>query len=839
MTPDASRQRLRIVCRGVVQGVGFRPAVHRLATALQLAGFVRNGPDGVEIEVEGAGKAVRSFMQALPRSLPSLARLDATDAAPVPLAGGDGFQVLASVAGARRRALVPPDAALCADCRAEMEDPADRRHRYPFTTCTNCGPRFTLVRSLPYDRERTSMACFALCPDCRREYTDPADRRFHAEPVCCPACGPRVWVEGPGVGVKAQGPEALRLARAALAKGVIVAVKGFGGFQLACRADDEGVVAQLRECKRRPTKPFALMARDLASARRLIALGADDEALLASPRAPVVLAPRLADAPVAPGVAPGLTDLGVMLPTTPLHVELFRDAPFDALVMTSGNASDEPICRANRDALERLAGIADVFLLHDRDVVRRADDSVARAGPGGPALVRRARGYVPDALPLPVAAPVPVLALGPFLQVTACLAVGDEAFCSQHVGDLDGDRARAFHAEVAEQLETFLEARGEVIVVDPHPDYPSTWLGQRLARERGARLLEVQHHLAHAAAVLAEHGRFPGPGSRAAALALDGTGWGPDGSAWGGEWLLLDGGLRWERRAHLEAVPLVGGEAAVREPWRVAAVALAAAGAAGLLDRLPMARLVPLESLVRVVELGAGPGWPRATGAGRLFEAAVREPWRVAATALGAAGAAGLLERLPMARLVPLESMVRIVELGAQPGWPRATGAGRLFEAAGAVLGLAAVNGYEGEAAARLEALAQKAWPAPPWLEVRPAARALLPGAALLAAAARRAAGGEEPARVAASFHATFCRLAVELTARVVPPEIKVVALGGGCLVNRILRRGLADGLRDAGFDPLLPSLVPPGDGGVSYGQAVLGAVAAARGVEPALKGEA
>ncbi|HVN76423.1 MAG TPA: carbamoyltransferase HypF [Thermoanaerobaculaceae bacterium] len=779
MTLDAPRQRLRIVCRGVVQGVGFRPAVHRLATSLALAGWVRNGPDGVEIEVEGAGKAVRSFIQSLPRSLPALARLDEMDAAPVPPTGGDAFEVLASEPGRRQRALVPPDAALCADCRAEMDDPEDRRHRYPFTTCTNCGPRFTLVRSLPYDRERTSMACFALCPDCRREYTDPANRRFHAEPVCCPACGPRLWVEGPGAGVKAQGAEALRLAREALAKGVIVAVKGFGGFQLSCRADNEGVVAQLRECKRRPTKPFALMVRDLGAARRLVALGPDDEALLASPRAPVLLAPRLADAPVAGGIAPGLSDLGVMLPTAPLHVELFRDTPFDALVMTSGNASDEPICRTNRDALERLAGIADLFLLHDRDVVRRADDSVARTSPGGPAMVRRARGYVPEALPLPVVAPVPVLAMGPFLQVTTCLAVGEEAFCSQHVGDLDTEKARAFHAEVAEGLETFLEAEGELIVVDPHPDYPSTWLGQELARERSARLLPVQHHLAHAAAVLAEHGRFPGPGERAAAVALDGTGWGPDGTAWGGEWLLLDGELGWSRLAHLDPFPLVGGEAAVREPWRVAAVALASAGAAELLGRLPMARLVPLET------------------------------------------------------------MVQIVELAGQPTWPRASGAGRLFEAGGALLGLATVNGYEGEAAARLEALAQKAWPAAPWVEVRPAARASLPVAALLAAAARRVAGGEDPARVAAGFHATFCRLAVELTARVVPPAVRVVALGGGCLVNRLLRRGLGEGLADAGFEPLLPSRLPPGDGGVSYGQAVLGAVAAARGVEPSLKGEA
>ena len=548
MTADARRQRLRIVCRGVVQGVGFRPAVHRLATSLALVGWVRNGPEGAVVEVEGTDSAVRSFMRALPRSLPALARLDDMDAAPIPAAGETTFVVLPSEAGQRSRALVPPDAALCSDCRAEMDRPEDRRYRYPFTTCTNCGPRFTLVRSLPYDRERTSMACFALCSECEGEYTNPADRRFHAEPVCCPACGPRLWVEQPGAGDMARGPDAIRLAGAALERGVIVAVKGFGGFQLACRADDEAVVAQLRECKRRPTKPFALMVRDLATARTLVALAPEDEALLASPRAPVLLAPRRPDAAVASGVAPGLSDLGVMLPTTPLHVELFRDAPFNSLVMTSGNLGDEPICRGNREALDRLAGIADLFLLHDRDVVRRADDSVARTGPGGPALVRRARGYVPEALPLPVETPVPVLALGPFLQVTACLATGQEAFCSQHVGDLDGEPARAFLREAAEGLEEFLEIRGELIVVDPHPDYPSTWLGQEMARTRGVRLLSVQHHLAHAAAVLAEHGRFPERGTRAAAIALDGTGWGPDGTAWGGEWLLLDGELRWTLR---------------------------------------------------------------------------------------------------------------------------------------------------------------------------------------------------------------------------------------------------------------------------------------------------
>ena len=774
----SERRRLRLVCRGVVQGVGFRPAVHRLASSLGLGGFVFNGPEGVVVEVEGPDETTRAFAERLPRSLPPLARIDEMETATVEPTGETVFAVLASQEGRRRRALVPPDAAICPDCRADMEDPGNRRHNYPFTTCTNCGPRFTLVHALPYDRERTSMACFPLCPSCRSEYEETTDRRFHAEPVCCPACGPRLWLQDQGTGHRAQGTEAIREAREALERGVIVAVKGFGGFQLACRADDEAVVAQLRECKRRPTKPFAVMVRDLATARRLVALEAEDEALLASPRAPVLLAPRHPGSGVAQGVAPGLADLGVMLPTTPLHVELFRGAGFDVLVMTSGNVSDEPICRGNREALARLGSIADLFLLHDRDVVRRADDSVVRTGPGGPALVRLGRGYVPEALPLPVAAPHPVLALGPFLQVTVCLAVGEEAFCSQHVGDLDSEPARRFLAEAARGLEEFLEATGELLVVDPHPDYPSTWLGTELARDRGARLLAVQHHLAHAAAVLAEHGRFPEPGQAAAAVALDGTGWGPDGVAWGGEWLLLDGELGWRRLASLEPLPLVGGEAAVREPWRVAAAALVKAGAAELLPRLPMAGQVSPDNLAQVAELAG------------------------------------------------------------QAGWPRATGAGRVFEAAGALLGLAPVNGYEGEAAARLEALAAGAsGPVGTWPEVRLSDDGPLPSAALLAEAARRRVAGEDAALVAAGFHATFCRLAVELTERVVPAGVRVVALGGGCLVNRLLRRGLGEQLAARGYEPLLPVRLPAGDGGLSYGQAVVGVVAAARGVEPQLKG--
>jgi len=761
-----------------VQGVGFRPAVFRLASALELGGWVSNTPDGVVIEVEGRESNVGRFIVGLQTALPPLARLTELEVKVVPPVGEADFRVLASAQGRRQRALVPPDTALCAECRAEMADPSNRRAAYPFTTCTNCGPRFTIVTGLPYDRERTAMACFPLCAACEREYTDPRDRRFHAEPVCCPECGPRLWLQD-GAGMLAdRADEALAATRAELASGAIVAVKALGGFQLACDAANAAAVARLRERKHRPTKPFAVMVGDLATAERLAVLGEGGRARLLSPQAPVVLAPRRPGELVCAGVAPGLADLGVMLPTTPLHVELFRGGVFGALVMTSGNASDEPICRSNREALARMAGIADLFLLHDRDVVRRSDDSVVRDDGDATVMVRRARGYVPEPLPLPVEAPAPVLALGPFLQATACLAVGREAFPSQHVGDLDSDAARAFLAEVVGGLEEFLEVEADVVVVDAHPDYPSTWLGERLARQRRGRLLHVQHHVAHGAAVLAEHGLFPEPGASALTVAFDGTGWGPDGTAWGGEWLELAGDLTWRRLARLQPLPLVGGEAAVREPWRVLAAALGIRDAS---DELP---------------------------------------------------------DLPVAEAVPTARLLQVARLAQSPSWPLATGAGRVFEAAGALLGLAAVNGYEGEAAARLEALATS-WDGAvePWDEVTAEPSAgpmpILPSAALLAAAARRVRSGEAPARVAAGFHVSFAALATEVTRQVAGGDGATVAFAGGCLVNRILRRELASRLAGVGLRAVAPVVVPPGDGGLSYGQVVLGAVALARGSEP------
>ncbi len=765
------RIRLRIRCQGAVQGVGFRPTVHRIATSMGLVGWVINDPQGATAEIEGDESTARAFADRLRADLPPLARLDRLVIKRVEVQNSPTFEVRESTQGKRAGALVPPDASICDDCRSEIDDPMDRRHRYAFTTCTNCGPRFSIVRRLPYDRPSTAMACFPLCDACLAEYTDPTDRRFHAEPVCCPACGPRLSLLNGRGETLATEAEALAGARHALMKGSVLAVKGIGGFQLACRADRPETVMTLRDRKRRSSKPFAVMVRNLDGADRLVRLTDADRRLLTSPRAPVILAPRRRPALVADAVAPGILDLGVLIPTTPLHLELFAEPEMPPLVMTSANQSEEPICRSNREAVERLSVLADLFLIHDRDVVRRVDDSVVRSCSQGPILLRRSRGWVPEPLPLPEPTPEPLLAVGGHLQNTACLAQGSQAFLSQHVGDLDSEMARLFHREVMDGLEDFLQVKPATIVADAHPDYPSSWCARDLARDRGGEVVEVQHHLAHAAAVLGEHGRFPGIDDEVLAISLDGTGWGPDGTAWGGEWIRLGGDLSWDRLGHLEPLPLVGGERAVREPWRVAVAALSGMGVEEELESVPIAGTVGLE---RIRELG---------------------------------------------------------RLAAGGSWPVASGAGRLFEAAGALVGSVIRNDWEGEAAVHLESLASQWCEDVEIWELRgdpcgPEAR--LPSRALLAEAVRRLADGQPPAAVAASFHQTFCRLAVDLTREVSTPGA-VVAIGGGCLANRLLRQGLATGLVEAGFEPLLATNVPPGDGGLSYGQVVLAGVAAAR----------
>jgi hydrogenase maturation protein HypF len=570
------RRRFRV--RGVVQGVGFRPFVHGLAGRLELGGFVLNDGEGVLAEAEGEPAALDSFAEALASEAPPLARVDSVTAEVVQPLGDRAFRIDAS-SPTGRRALIPADVATCDDCLRELHDPADRRYRYPFVNCTRCGPRFTIVVRVPYDRANTTMAGFPLCDACRREYEDPTDRRFHAEPVACPVCGPSLSMPV---------EEAVDLLR----EGRILAVKGLGGYHLACDAANEEAVATLRGRKHREDKPFAVMTAEPES---LADASVAEWELLRARERPIVLLRRRADAPVAPSVAPGNPWLGVMLPYTPIHHVLVGDFG-GALVMTSGNRSDEPIAVDDGEARQRLGNIADAFVTHDRPIHRRCEDSVVRAG----FPIRRSRGYVPSALPLPVTASRPVLAVGAELKSTFCVARGSEAFLSPHLGDLDSELAwLAFGADRELYLD-MLDVSPGTIAYDLHPEYLAT----KWALEQEVETIGVQHHHAHAAACLAEHGET-GP---ALAVVFDGTGYGTDGTLWGGE-ILRCGLESFERVAHLEPVPLPGGEAAIREPWRVAAVHLEHAGL-----RVPFERW-------SVVRPSLAVNAPLSSGMGRLFDA--------------------------------------------------------------------------------------------------------------------------------------------------------------------------------------------------------------------------
>lgn len=703
-------ERRRYRARGVVQGVGFRPFVHRLATERGLAGFVLNDGEGVVVEVEGS--QIDRFADDLVGKAPPLARIDSIIVEAIEPLGETEFRILASVPTAAG-ALIPPDVATCDDCLRELHDPADRRYRYPFVNCTQCGPRFTIVRAVPYDRPLTTMAGFPLCPDCRREYEDPADRRFHAEPTACPACGPRLSMPL---------EEAVELLRG----GGILAVKGLGGYHLACDAASEEAVARLRARKRREEKPFALMGSDPEA---LVELSVREVELLRSPERPIVLARRRVGAPVAESVAPGSPWLGVMLPYTPLHHLLCADFG-GALVLTSGNLSDEPIAFEDEEARRRLGDVADAFLAHDRPIHRRCEDSVVRAE----FPVRRSRGYTPSALPLPVPAARPLVAAGAELKSTFCVATGAGAFLSPHLGDLDSAPAyRAFRTDLELYL-AMLGVKPEVVAYDLHPEYLST----KWALGLDADAVGVQHHHAHAAACLAEHGE-EGP---ALALVFDGTGYGTDGTLWGGELLRCDL-AEFERLAHLDPVPLPGGEAAIREPWRVAAVHLEHAG-----------RPVPFER------------WPL-----------VRESLKANA--------------------------------------PLSSGMGRLFDAVAALLGVRDEVTYEGQAAIELEHLAGDTPAAPyPWR--------FGDGTALVGLIHDDLAAGRPRAELAAAFHETVASAAAEACGEAGGPA--TVVLSGGTFQNLRLLASTRRRLEALGFRVLTHRLVPPNDGGVSFGQAAVAA---------------
>ena len=823
--------------RGLVQGVGFRPTVWRLARACGLRGDVRNDGEGVLIRVcgniAGDDAGVNGFLTRLREECPPLARIDTIERCPIAdpqaladLAHRQDFVILESAATAVHTGIVA-DAATCAACVAEIRDPADRRHRYPFTNCTHCGPRLSIVAGIPYDRARTSMAAFPMCPDCAAEYKDPADRRFHAQPNACPVCGPKVWLQDAAGCVldptALDAEDAIAAASRLLAEGRILAIKGIGGFHLACDATNPDAVAELRRRKRRYAKPLALMARDLDVIRGFCRVTGRDAALLSGPAAPILLLERIGTSaddamaldgfrcarpelepdhpcgedgfrcalpilrdcgaplrPLAPDVAPGQTTLGVMLPYSPIHHLLLAD--WDRpLVMTSGNLSEEPQCIDNADALGRLGQLADHLLLHDRAILNRVDDSVVRVMAGEPRLLRRARGYAPTPLPLPPgfeAAP-PLLALGGELKNTFCLVRDGQAILSQHLGDLeDAKTAREYERTLALYLELF-QVVPEALAVDLHPDYRSSLIGRDRAARDGLPLVGVQHHHAHLASILADNG-WPLDAGPVLGILLDGLGYGSDGTLWGGEFLLGDY-LDFERVAHLKPVAMPGGTRAILEPWRNLYAHLESAG-----------------------------GWAA---------------WR--------ARFAGLepIERLDAK---PLAILSTLIARGLNA--PLSSSTGRLFDAVAAALGVGGeVLTYEGQAAIALESLAADAMDRVgygyPFARATAPAGEILDPAPLWDALLVDLSRGRPPEEIAAAFHrglaTALVTLGLDLASR---HGLSAVALSGGVFQNRLLLESVTSGLEAAGLRVLLQRQVPANDGGISLGQAAVAAARVLRG---------
>lgn len=756
---QAPPARLRIRARGVVQGVGFRPFVHQLATRLGLAGHVGNDSAGVFVEIEGRPADLDAFLSTLRERPPPLARIEALETAALDPRGESGFRIVESAALPGARTLVSPDIALCDDCLSELRDPGDRRFRHPFINCVNCGPRFTIVRALPYDRPLTSMADFPLCPECAREYAHPANRRYHAQPVACPSCGPRLWLAGPDGAPTADGDDALRRAQDILRAGGIVAVKGVGGFHLACDATNADAVRTLRARKGRGEKPFAVMAASLDLLRGFARISAAEARLLTGPERPIVLVARAGAGGPCAEVAPGNDTLGLMLPYTALHHLLLEGLP--PLVMTSGNLSETPILTANADALRDLGAIADAFLLHDRDIVAPCDDSVARVFEGQELPIRRSRGYAPFPVRLPFAAP-PLLATGGELKATLCVAEGAHAFLSQHIGDMERLETLDAFTRAAERLQQLFGITPVGLVGDRHPGYLSRQWAARQAEALGLPLLDVQHHHAHIASVMAEHG-CPRE-ARVIGLALDGTGYGDDGAIWGGE-VLIAGYGEYRRAAHLRYAPLPGGDAAARRPYRMALAHLREAGVAWA-DDLPCVAACPeAERRVLTQQLARGVNAP------------------------------------------PTSSM------------------GRLFDAVASAIGLRHIATYDAQPAIALEALADlsdgAAYPLdlsgadPIEIDPRPLWRALV--ADLLA--------GLAPSRIAGRFHRGVAGAMVEVAGRLRAREgLSTVALSGGVFQNVKLLGLCASALRREGFEVLIHRQVPPNDGGLALGQAAIGA---------------
>ena len=752
--------RRHIEVSGIVQGVGFRPYVYRLATGRQLRGTIRNTPAGVTIEIQGPAETVQDFVEHLPAEAPPLARITNLAVHDVPCNGDRDFCIVHSHEGEEVRTLISPDVAICPDCLREMFDSNDRRYRYPFINCTNCGPRFTIIRDIPYDRPSTSMATFLMCSACLTEYENPLDRRFHAQPNACWECGPRVelWDKS-GKRIECRDP--IVEAVSGLHAGLVVAVKGLGGFHLTADATNSAAVALLRQRKRRVEKPFAVMVPDLRAAQEVCELDGAARTVLQSMQRPIVLLPKKTPSVIPDEVAPFNRYLGIFLPYTPLHYLLFAEGGFKALVMTSGNLSEEPIAIDNREAANRLNGLADYFLVHNRDILLRCDDSVVRVAGGITRQIRRSRGFVPVPVFLKEDQPS-VLAVGGELKNTICLTKGKHAFLSQHVGDLENVESYSFFQEAVQHLERILEVRPGIIAYDLHPDYFSTkWALQ----QSGAELVGVQHHHAHIASCMAENhleGRVIG-------FVLDGTGYGTDANIWGGE-VLVAGYEDFERAAHFEYVPLPGGEAAIREPWRMAVSYLAHHFGGGEFLKLD----IP-------------------------FVRQLKRP--------------------------KVDLLLRVMAQGVNS--PLTSSCGRLFDAVAALIGIRQEVNYEAQAAIELEMTIsasedETCYP----LELVPDGDSWIIGTRPLFAALLDDLIRNVPvAGISWRFHnglvEGFVQLATLLRKKT---ALNHVCLSGGTFHNFYLSQRLEARLSEAGFEVFTQKEVPSGDGGLSLGQALVAA---------------
>jgi hydrogenase maturation protein HypF len=753
--------RKHIQVRGIVQGVGFRPFVYKLAKSLGLTGYVFNSSAGVTIEIEGGGSDLDEFLRTLKNDPPQLAEIAQITVSDIDAQGSTGFSILSSREEAGEFALISPDAGTCDACWRDFGDPANRRFGYPFTNCTHCGPRYTIIRDIPYDRATTTMSSFVMCGDCRAEYENPADRRFHAQPNACPVCGPSLALVETGAPFSFTDARnslpIIRQTRALLRAGKIVAVKGLGGFLLACDATNDSAIAELRRRKRRPHKPFALMARDLRSVRELCEVSAEDEVALLSARRPIVILPRRGGSVLPVGLAPGDQTLGVMLPYTPLHYLLFSDSPqseseFVALVMTSGNLSEEPIVIENREAMQQLGAVADWFLLHNRDIATRVDDSVTRIFEGRERVLRRARGFVPQTIDLGVGMEE-VLAFGGELKNTFCLTKDRYAILSQHIGDLENYETMQFFEETLSNLKHVFKVVPSAVAYDLHPGYMST----RMAMASGIeRKVGVQHHHAHIASCMAENhlrGKVLG-------VAMDGTGFGTDGKVWGGEFLVADF-AGFTRRAHLRNVLLPGGDAAVRQPWRMALSYLRDAYGSQMPQTLT------------------------------CFDGKQ----------------VGLVDAMLTRRIQTVET----------------SSCGRLFDAVAALLGLAPEVTFEGQAAIALEALAEPGIDHVYDFEIEPGEPSILDFRPVIVAIVGDIARGRRVTEISACFHNTLSIAIGEMCSRIGKSDgLDRVCLSGGSFQNLYLLGGTVVELRRRGFGVFLHAQVPANDGGLSLGQAMI-----------------